>query len=352
MTWRELSPNQLHGLKEPLIVDVRSPSEHADERILGSLNVPLLSDAERAEVGTVYVQQGELDAKRLALTYISPKIPSIVDTIFQERKHGRPIVVHCWRGGLRSEAVASFLSVVGLDCFRLTGGYKAWRKEVIEFLGEQPWTFKAVVLQGLTGTGKTDILQALEKLGFNVLDLEGMANHRGSAFGGIGLGNQPSQKNFEAAIFDRLRSVKSLVFLEAEGRKVGKLNVPKRLLELIGAAPKILITGTLEIRTKRLVSAYSGDQDENVRSEALASLARLKERLGGQTVNELAALLDEGDWNTLAQRLLSEYYDPLYAKHIEATGPFALTVSGDQPAKAAAEIAEFASKHQFQGIGL
>lgn len=343
MTWRELSPKQLSDLRDPLIIDVRSPSEHEDERILGSMNIPLLSDVERAEVGTVFVQQGELLAKRLALKYICPKIPEIVDTIFAERKHGQAVVVHCWRGGLRSEAVASFLSVIGFDCFRLTGGYKAWRKVVIEFLEASHWPFTAVVLQGLTGTGKTDILKELDKLGLNVLDLEELANHRGSAFGGIGQGKQPTQKNFEAAIFDKLKEVEAgIVFMEAEGRKVGKLNMPKRLLEIIQISPKVLITGSIEARTARLVEAYADRTDESFRLEALESLSRLKERLGGQTTAELAAKFAEGRLADIVECLINQYYDPLYARHIGAAEQYSLTISGDKPAQAALEIAEFA----------
>lgn len=347
MTWRELSPKQFNELKDALVIDVRSPCEYEEERILSAVNVPLLSDVERAEVGTLYKAEGELSAKRLALKFISPKIPEIVDRIFGMRKHGQPLVVHCWRGGLRSEAVASFLSVVGFDCFRLTGGYKAWRKEVIQFLDETEWPFTVVALQGLTGVGKTDILKALDSSGLNVLDLEGLANHRGSAFGGIGLGKQPSQKNFEAAIYDKLKSIDGgVVYLEAEGRKVGRLSLPKRLLALIESAPKIFVTSSMEARTDRLVADYAGITDGAFKEEALDSLVRLKERLGGQAIAELSELLEQGRLREIAGRLLVEYYDPLYARHIEASGPYLLTLSGDEPAKAAGKLAEFANTGQ------
>ncbi len=345
MTWRELSPKQFNELKDALVIDVRSPCEYEEERILSAVNVPLLSDVERAQVGTLYKAEGELPAKRLALKFISPKIPEIVDRIFGMRKHGQPLVVHCWRGGLRSEAVASFLSVVGLDCFRLTGGYKAWRKQVIEFLGETELPFTVVALQGLTGVGKTDILKELSKLGFSVLDLEGLANHRGSVFGGIGLNQQPSQKNFEAAIYDKLRIINSgVVFMEAEGRKIGRLSLPKRLLSLIADAPKVLIDGSMEARTTRLVADYAGGADGNFRKEALDSLSRLKERLGGQAVGELSILLEQGRLQEIAEFLLSQYYDPLYKKQIALAGPYLLTVSGDEPVKAATELAEWQSQ--------
>jgi tRNA 2-selenouridine synthase len=343
MTWRELSPKQLNELKEPLIIDVRSPCEHEEERILSSINVPLLSDGERAHVGTVYAQEGELSAKRLALKYISPKIPDIVDSIFAMRTHGQSLVIHCWRGGLRSEAVASFLSVVGLDCFRLTGGYKAWRKEVIEYLEVTEWSFAVVALQGLTGVGKTEVLKELAASGANVIDLEGLANHRGSAFGGIGLGKQPTQKNFEAAIYDRLRFIDGgTVFMEAEGRKIGSLNLPKRLLSLINTQPKILVTGSMEARKARLVEEYA-QQAGIARQHALDSLNKLKERLGGQTITELRELAEEGKLEEIAERLLVAYYDPLYGKHIEQAAPYILTVLGDNPAQAASQIRQFVS---------
>ena len=127
MTWRELTAEQLYTLRDPLVVNVRSPCEFASESIPGAVNVPLLNDEERAEVGTTYVQIGEMVARRVALKLISPKIPDIVDRILTLRRSGQPTVIHCWRGGLRSEAVASFLAIIGIDCWRLTGGYKSWR---------------------------------------------------------------------------------------------------------------------------------------------------------------------------------------------------------------------------------
>ena len=162
MTWREISPEQLCDLKNALVIDVRSPCEYLLESIPQAVNVPLLSDDERAQVGTVYKQEGEVPARRLALRIISPKIPQIVDAILALRTQGVSLVIHCWRGGLRSEAVVSFLTIVGIDCWRLTGGYKAWRRMVVHDLEGAGFEFDPVVLHGQTGVGKTEIARRLE----------------------------------------------------------------------------------------------------------------------------------------------------------------------------------------------
>jgi len=205
MTWREISPEQLNRLRDPLIIDVRSPCEHISEYIPGSVNVPLLSNDERAEVGTIYKNEGQVIARRHALRLISPKIPDLIDQMLEIRRSGQPMVVHCWRGGLRSEAVASFLSVIGVDCWRLTGGYKAWRQQVLADFAAGQYDFIPVVLDGLTGVGKTKILAELSRLGNSVLNLEALANHRGSVFGGMGLSAQPTQKNYDAVLWLELR---------------------------------------------------------------------------------------------------------------------------------------------------
>src|SRR5277367_2295665 len=192
MAWRELSTEELKILKSPVLVDVRSPSEHADECVPGSINIPLLSDEERAVVGTIYKEDGEMVARRHALTLIAPKVPAIIDQVLLlEKQHGQQIVIYCWRGGLRSEAVASLLSIAGISSSRLTGGYKAWRRQVVKEFESNRYGLTAVILHGLTGVGKTEILQELQERDMQVIDLESMANHRGSVFGGLGRTQQP-----------------------------------------------------------------------------------------------------------------------------------------------------------------
>ncbi len=343
MSWREISPEQLNRLRAPLLVDVRSPCEHVAESIPGSVNVPLLSDEERAEVGTIYKNEGEVIARRHALRLISPKIPDLIDQILELRGPGQQMVVHCWRGGLRSEAVASFLSVIGIDCWRLTGGYKAWRQQVLADFATGPHEFIPIVLDGFTGVGKTEILAELARLGHSVLNLESLANHRGSVFGGMGLGIQPTQKNFDADLWLQLRKFgKEPVFLEAESRKVGRLSVPDCVFDRIASGHKVLVAGTLQARSQRIVSDYARAMHEAGEADAVRLLHTLKERLGAKRVTEIEEIARSGDLVGAVEILLVEYYDPLYARQIQRRRPFQLEVNGDDVPTAAHAIAQWA----------
>lgn len=342
MTWRELSPEQLCDLKNAIVIDVRSPCEYVVESIPNAVNVPLLDDDERAQVGTVYKQEGEVPARRLALRMISPKIPQIVDQILGQRTPGSSLVVHCWRGGLRSEAVVSFLTIVGIDCWRLTGGYKAWRRMVVRDLEGVGFDFDPVILHGQTGVGKTDLLAHLTASGAQVLDLEALANHRGSVFGGLGLGRQPTQKNFEAALWQRLRQFeKGPVFIEAESRKVGRLALPDSILKCIKQGRRVLVTGSVSVRAARIWGEYAPTFNQEVLEQALGALYKLKERLGTKRVEELVALFQAGKVQDAIEILLVDYYDPLYETHIKRNEPYELLVDGDHAQRAGGELLEW-----------
>lgn len=349
MTWREISSEQLNCLKSKVVIDVRSPCEHVEERIPGSVNVPLLSNDERATVGTIYKEQGEMVARRHALTIISPKIPALIDEISNLRVHGQAIVVYCWRGGLRSESVSSVLSIAGIDCHRLTGGYKAWRGQVLKDFAADAYPFEAVVLHGLTGVGKTEILDELGRLGAQVLDLEGIANHRGSVFGGLGMGDQPTQKNFDGEVWQRLRELKpGPVFVEAESRKVGKIAVPDCVFDRIhGRGISALVTGTVEKRAERIAADYLNPRHnpETELDRALQILGHLKERLGTKLTHQIRDLVAVGQVIEAVKLLLTEYYDPLYVRQIEESKPFAIEVDGDDVGNAAAQLLAWSKLH-------
>jgi tRNA 2-selenouridine synthase len=347
--WRELAVEQLKAFERALIVDVRSPSEHMAERVPGSINIPLLSDEERAVVGIIYKEQGELVARRHALSLIAPKVSPIIEQILSlQKQHGQQIVIYCWRGGLRSEAVASLLSIAGINCFRLTGGYKAWRRQVLNSFRNDRYGFNAVVLHGLTGVGKTEILQELDRRGLQALDLEALANHRGSAFGGLGLGSQPTQKNFEAVLWQQLQNMKpGFVFMEAESRKIGRLNLPDLVYKnMIRNGQTILVTSSMEGRVERIAADYLRMNARTRLAEALALLPNLQERIGRSKVTAISELALKDDVYSVIRVLLTEYYDPLYSKAIERAGPFELEISGDDPAGAANQIAGWVERHK------
>ncbi len=345
MVWRELSPRDLDGLRNPLIIDVRSPCEFEEERIPEAINFPLLSNDERAQIGWLYKSEGELYARRYALKFIAPKIPSIVDQIAEMREHGRTVVIHCWRGGLRSEAVASVLSIAGIPCLRLTGGYKAWRGIIVEDLTRDNYPIEPIVLYGDTGCGKTDILEELERRGAQVLDLELLANHRGSIFGGIGKNEQPSQKNFEAALWNKLKHFdkNKPVFLEAESRKIGKIALPNTILARIRNGRAVLVEGSLQKRVERILSTYWKKDCQNSDAavsldEAFQLLEIIKSQVGKKRCEEIRALATEGRFAELVEILLVEYYDPLYKESTKHKQNFLRTVSGDDPAASAEEV--------------
>jgi len=342
MTWRELTAEELNSLKKVSIIDVRSPCEFVAEHIPHAVNIPLFSDQEREIVGTIYALEGESIARRKALALIAPKIPELLDQILSQRVGGAPLVVHCWRGGLRSEAVASCLSIIGVDCWRLTGGYKAWRKELLSEFEDDQYGFNMVALHGQTGAGKTEVLHHLKNLGHSILDLEALANHRGSVFGALQLAGQPSQKNFDAAVWQTVRSFPpGLVFVEAEGKKVGKLSLPIFVYSRMEKAARVLIECSLEARCQRILRDYTADNclSASSKESATQSLESIKERLGGERLAEIKALIAVDNFAPVVKILLEHYYDPMYARSLVRYEPYDLVIADDNAEVVAEKIA-------------
>ncbi|MBX9940639.1 MAG: tRNA 2-selenouridine(34) synthase MnmH [Candidatus Obscuribacterales bacterium] len=330
MTWREISAEEVASLSRVCLIDVRSPCEYLAENIPGSHNVPLFTDGERAEIGTIYAQEGEMVARRKALKIISPKISDLVEEIAALRRGGAPLVVHCWRGGLRSEAVASCLSIVGIDCWRLTGGYKAFRRHIIAEFEAGAFNYQAVVIDGLTGSGKTELLAKLSERGQPVVDLEKLANHRGSIFGALGLAAQPSQKNFEGELFFALKQLKSKVvangyyFVEAESRKIGRLRVPDFLyLAIQNSTRRIIIESNSTLRAERILHDYleGGGAFEKLPYSTDELLLKAIELLGyvkglsKELRHNISEQVNQGKLREAVELMLQNYYDPLYSRH-------------------------------------
>lgn len=295
-----------------LLVDARSPGEYAEATIPGAINVPILDDLERTEIGALYKQAGRQAARRRGVEMVAPKIPALVEQVAAARPAGSPpAVIFCWRGGMRSRALTQFLELAGIPARQMGGGHKAFRGLVRDFFENGEWG-RLIVLRGLTGVGKTALLQRLAATGYPVIDLEGLANHRGSAFGHLGLPAQPTQRMFEALLWDALRRVPcdGYALAEGESRHIGRLALPLRVYQSLQTEVSLWIEASLPTRVRNILADYPAR--DHLRDEFARPIRALKERLGRQGVEALAALLQAGEWEELVRRLMVDYYDPLY----------------------------------------
>lgn len=300
------------NLKQPLFIDLRSPIEYEEAHIPGALNIPLLENDERALVGTVYKNQSPDLAVDKGFEFAAPKLPEMCYKI-KELGQERQIVLYCWRGGMRSHSLSQVLSILGTGHYRLIGGYKAFRRYVNDFF-EQPLEQRIILLNGLTGVGKTEVLKKLDNEGFPVIDLEGLANNRGSVFGYIGYEKQPTQKQFEGLLFSeclRFRKYQNLA-VECESRRIGSLIIPATFFNAMQDGVKVLIYDSMENRIRRLTETYtdsfSSDNDEQI----LTAMDRLRQRLGHNKINDLKELLKQRNYQEVVYQLLVDYYDPMY----------------------------------------
>jgi tRNA 2-selenouridine synthase len=287
------------------VADVRSPGEYAEGHIPGAVNIPLFDDEQRAEVGTVYKKEGNINA---VLRGIDLAAPGMSDKLRKalDLASGGKLLVHCWRGGMRSEAMAWLFSQGGIDSSLLEGGYKAYRNHILSDLGRER---KFFILGGLTGSGKTGILRHMKSAGVQVTDLEGLASHRGSAFGALGQAPQPTSEHFANLLYDDLASMRDdePVWLEDESRNIGTVFMPDCFSLRMQTAPVIALMMSIETRLPRLLEEYTTFPAE----EIMASVMKISKRLGGDRTREAADALRKGDYPT-AIRITLEYYDKAY----------------------------------------
>lgn len=288
------------------LVDVRSPGEFDQGHIPQAINLPLFSDGQRAQVGICYKQQGRQAAVLLGLALVGPRLQELAQGLSALAQPGQALRLHCWRGGMRSSSMAWLASSLELPVVLLDGGYKAFRRWVLASF-ERP--LPLLLLAGRTGTGKTDLLQALAQRGQAVVDLEGLANHRGSSFGGLGMAPQPSSEHYENLLAAALLALqgRSPIWLEAESAQVGRCRIPAALWRQMAEAPLIEIQRSQLERVGQLVATYGPHGQEALG----AATARISRRLGPQRSASALAAIEASDWAGACLQML-DYYDRCY----------------------------------------
>ena len=296
------------------IIDVRSPAEFAEDHLPGAINLPVLSDEERAQVGTIYKQVSPFDARKIGGALVAANVARHIAGPLADRDGSWKALIYCWRGGQRSGSFETILAQIGWRVARIEGGYRSWRKLVVDQVQNQPVLSPVFVLDGNTGSAKTAILNRLADRGHQVIDLEGLANHRGSLFGGMP-GGQPSQKMFEGRLAVALQALDTSrpVLVEAESSRIGRLTVPKSMWQAICAAPRIQLE--IPVKARAVYTAQTYDTmvaDPAMVAEIVASLAHLHPRARIEAWQKMVA---QRNWVDLAEGLLIDHYDPRYRSH-------------------------------------
>ena len=304
-----------HAKKFP-VIDVRSEAEFEHAHIPGAWNLPLFNNEERKIVGTIYKQSSREDAIKKGLEFFGPKMKEMILFVEDKMKvfnsSNKTILVHCWRGGMRSAGVAWLLDLYGFKVYTLVGGYKAYRNWVLKMLESKP---ALKILGGYTGSGKTIVLDALKEMNKAVIDLEDLAGHRGSAFGNIGLPKQPSQEMFEnklAVELEKTNNNSDSIWLEDESQRIGTVNIPQSFWLHMRKSDIHFIEIPFENRLDYLVETYGKLELRELKS----ATERIQKKLGGLETKTAIAFLDENNIRA-AFSILLKYYDKLYSKGLE-----------------------------------
>jgi tRNA 2-selenouridine synthase len=289
------------------LVDVRSENEFQQGHIPAAINIPILNNEERVIVGTTYKQNGQLAAIKEGFRLVGPRLASIID---QAQSVGKEFIVHCWRGGMRSGNFCQFVNMAAIQTHQIKGGYKAYRQFAADYFEKK---FSFLVLSGYTGSGKTEILRALKNAGEQVLDLEALANHKGSVFGGIGQPSQPSTEQFQNELFEALyqMDLSKTIWVEDESIAIGKIFLPSPFWTRMSTSPVVLVEVSRDERVSRLVKEY-GTAD---RDEFLKALKGITKKLGGQHYNAALENVVNGRMPEAIDIILN-YYDKAYANSL------------------------------------
>ncbi|GGN97808.1 tRNA 2-selenouridine(34) synthase MnmH [Saccharibacillus kuerlensis] len=342
ITIEELLAKRKSG--EITTIDVRSPSEYRSASIPNSVNIPLFDDEERAEVGTLYKQVGIEQAKERGLQIASAKLPEFIRQ-FKEVEGQK--AVFCWRGGMRSRTTATVLDLMGIRAYRLNGGFRAYRRWVVERLEHFELNVRAFVLNGNTGNGKTVILHRLQSEGYPVIDLEGMAGHRGSVFGGIGV-EARNQKTFDALLLERLLLIEPspYILLEAESKRIGKVEVPAFLMEKKEHGVQLRIALPMEERVRHILEDYRPEEHPEA---CMNAFLRIKPHIHQPIAAEIHRMMESEEYAGAVKLMLESYYDPKYEHSADRLSPEATIDIQAVTAEEAAEQIKEILANEFGG---
>jgi tRNA 2-selenouridine synthase len=307
----EVEPDDVINDGNVVFVDVRSPSEFRDFHIPGAVNVPLFDDQEKRLIGYIYRTEGVNRAVEEGRSIASAKLGELFERFKELSYKHKRLVVYCWRGGMRSEGVCTALTRLGLEVYRLRGGYRAYRKFILKEIEKILKGKKAMVITGKTGSGKTRMIRELKREGYDVLDLEGLANHRGSLFGKVGIEGKVSQKMFDSLVYEEIRKFNDSIFLiEDESRRIGHIHIPQTLWEAKQRGIFVEVEVPLEERVRIILEDYTAREgwQEEV-NEALKKLARY---LGPQKYREAVGLFKKEKYEELVAFLIENHYDRRY----------------------------------------
>ena len=305
--YEDIDKNKIDG--KNILIDVRSPSEYKNASIPSAINIPIFDDEERKIIGTIYVQDSVEKAKKIGIEAASKRLPDIYDKVTALDKEYNHLIFFCARGGFRSSSLVSLFSSIGINAFKLDGGYKRYRKYINKALPKTAEGIQFIVLYGNTGAGKTHILEEIKKKGMDILDLEGCANHRGSLLGNVGLGEQNSQKQFESLLYESLKSRKSnTVYVEGESAKIGKVIIPEYIYNAMNNGIGIKIEASMEYRINNIMKDYVHGADD----ELILALNCLRRYIGDKNIDNFIDMIQEKRYEEVIEDLIIKYYDPLY----------------------------------------
>lgn len=301
------------------IIDVRAPAEFAEDHVPGAINLPVLSDDQRAEVGTIYTQQNPFLARKIGGALVAQNTAMHLQGPLADKMGDWQPLVYCWRGGQRSGAFSTILDQVGWRVQLLQGGYRSYRRLIVDMLYDTPLPHQLILIGGGTGNAKTELLYRLRDCGAQMLDLEGLTNHRGSIFGGMH-DPQPAQKMFETRLAAELRTLDPTrpTWVEAESSRIGKCTIPPSLWALMQAAPRVEITAPLDARAAYLCRAY--DDLTRDRGALLSQIDLLQPFHATETLARWRSFAKAQNWPQLAAELMAAHYDPRYAKSAGTAG--------------------------------